>query len=407
MLTLSNEIKKPIRKHINNNTVLLGGPGSGKTRSCVMPTLLSASGENYLILDPKGELEDCCKETMIANGYSVKRIDFQNPYDSDLHFNPLTRCQTEQDIMKLSSILMEDQKNRCVDIFWGITGSMLLNAVVSYLVKYRPAYQQTLHSVLKLLNASNILEESTGKTKLDKIFEEAKGINPNSFALEQYNAVRCSADKTFKSIVISSVASFTGFLTDGIKDLTSYDDIDAVIDGFASKDHQAVFVRISDINRTNVDKLTSLFIQQFIDGLYRRADSSPKHCLKTPCVLMLDDVGPILPTIKNLNCLISTSRGRNISFVLILQSLGQIKEIFPKDYTSILSGCANIAYFSSNDLETAKEFSERLNLPLSEVLYKSTDSVYVFEEGTSPKLCNRYNFESDRHIADYGTEMEL
>ena len=39
----------------NNNAVIIGSPGSSKTRGIVIPNLLQASG-SYVITDPKGNL---------------------------------------------------------------------------------------------------------------------------------------------------------------------------------------------------------------------------------------------------------------------------------------------------------------------------------------------------------------
>ena len=40
---------------LNNNVLIVGAAGSGKTRSIVSPNILQASG-SYVITDPKGQL---------------------------------------------------------------------------------------------------------------------------------------------------------------------------------------------------------------------------------------------------------------------------------------------------------------------------------------------------------------
>ena len=40
---------------LNNNTLILGGSGSGKTRGYVMPNILQAHS-SYIVTDPKGEI---------------------------------------------------------------------------------------------------------------------------------------------------------------------------------------------------------------------------------------------------------------------------------------------------------------------------------------------------------------
>ena len=43
------------KTQLNNNVLVVGSPGSGKTRSIVSPNILQATG-SYIIVDPKGNL---------------------------------------------------------------------------------------------------------------------------------------------------------------------------------------------------------------------------------------------------------------------------------------------------------------------------------------------------------------
>ena len=43
------------KTRINNNVLVFGGSGSGKTRGVVTPNLLAANG-SYVVSDPKGSL---------------------------------------------------------------------------------------------------------------------------------------------------------------------------------------------------------------------------------------------------------------------------------------------------------------------------------------------------------------
>ena len=71
--------KKALFKHKRNlNTLITGGPGSGKTTGYVYPNLLELSASN-IVLDPSGEV---CRNTakfMIKNGYKVKVLNLKEP----------------------------------------------------------------------------------------------------------------------------------------------------------------------------------------------------------------------------------------------------------------------------------------------------------------------------------------
>lgn len=47
------------------------------------------------------------------------------------------------------------------------------------------------------------------------------------------------------------------------------------------------------------------------------------------------------------------------------------------------------------DLTTARHISERINLPLEDVLYKPIDQVYVFRRGQKPIVAKRYDIYRD------------
>ena len=74
------------RRHINNNVLIFGAPGSGKT-TLIKKQLLNPCG-SYIISDPKGRLYKEFKAYLTKQGYEVKNIDFKNLKESD-HFNPL------------------------------------------------------------------------------------------------------------------------------------------------------------------------------------------------------------------------------------------------------------------------------------------------------------------------------
>jgi type IV secretion system protein VirD4 len=122
-----------------------------------------------------------------------------------------------------------------------------------------------------------------------------------------------------------------------------------------------------------------MFFSQFTRELYQIADRTPNRSLPHPVHIILDDMGANLQ-IPNLDCLISTSRGRDISFSIILQSFGQLKKNYI-DYTSIISSCNNLVFLGSNDIETCQDIAIRLNKPLNEVLYKEQGTIFVFQQG--------------------------
>lgn len=373
----------------NSNNMVIGAPGTGKSRHFVIPNLCEAEDESFVVLDAKGELYDITHKMMAAKGYDVRVVDFDNPARSPEHYNPLTFCRNSNDTIKISSILVDSKSNSLPDPFWQLSSRILCNSLIYYLVSYQPEYQRNLNSVMKLLRVFNVSEYEMNTSPLDKIFDEVREKDPSSWALSQYDLIKTAASRTLKSIIITLVAEFCGFMTPDIAELTSDNTID--FDKFC-RQKTILYVKCSDIDRSK-DKLVSIFFTQLFQELFRQADATPSHSLQRPVHVILDDIGSNLK-IPDLDCIISCARGRNISLSLILQSIGQLKKNYV-DYTSILNSCNNILFLGGNDIETCQEIALRLNKPLEDILYKEKNKVFVFCQGaTKPITTNIYNLKS-------------
>ena len=95
------------RSGLNNNVLVLGSSGCGKTRNHLKPNLLQAQG-SYIVLDSKGILYREMAPYLRKQGYQVDQLDFVG-MNGTLGYNPLDhiRCQdghpAEQDIIAIAS----------------------------------------------------------------------------------------------------------------------------------------------------------------------------------------------------------------------------------------------------------------------------------------------------------------
>ncbi len=378
----------------NANNLVIGAPGTGKSRGFVIPNLCEANNESILLLDPKGELYNITHKMMAKKGYKILVIDFEQPEKSPNYYNPLSFIKSQDDVVKFSSIMVTDKSRTTADPFWPQASTILCNALTDYLVSYRPKEQQVLSSIEKLLRAASPHEyDDEAKTRLDVVFNNIADAAP--WCRSQYTLVRNSAARTMKSVIVSLAAEFCPLLTPEIIELTSKNTIDPKT---TCDQKTIVYVKCSDTDRSK-DKLVALFFTQFINEVYKLADKSPSGSLPRPLHIILDDMGANL-TIPDLDCKIATSRGRDISFSLILQSFGQLKKNYI-DYTSIVSSCNNLIFLGSNDIETCRDIATRLNKPLTEALYKEKDTVFIFQQGKkSPITTKVYNLKKHPHFKD-------
>ena len=77
---------------------------------------------------------------------------------------------------------------------------------------------------------------------------------------------------------------------------------------------------------------------------------------------------------------------------LLLQSESQLESMYGSDdATTIINNCDTYLYMGGMDLKTGRSISERLNVPLDEVLYMPIGQVCIFRRGQRPIITSRYD----------------
>ena len=383
-MILAKDLYLPEEYKSNQNVLVLGVPGSGKTRGHVLPNLMEMNS-SFVILDPKGEIYSTAADMLKRRGYRVKCLDFDKPLQTPDFYNPLEHIRSEDDILRMTELLIGESKKTCKDIFWPYSAQILANSLVGYLVSECGGADRTLEGMTKLLRAMDA--ERKGGV-MDKLIRDLAAKDPHAFAVEQFDIIKTcsSAERTFSCIIISLAATFSGLLSNGMKHLTGKDTID-----FRKLGHEktALFVKSSDTDRSK-DILVNILFQQVIDELCRQADQQPNHCLPVHVHLFLDDFGTNL-TLDRFDAAIAGMRSREISCSVILQSEGQLKQMYGDAWSTIMASCAAYVFLGSNDVDTCRDVSIRLNKPIQSVLYKKQSEIYIFRQGQGPKCAKRYD----------------
>lgn len=377
-----------VKSGVNNNVLVVGSPGSRKTRSIVTPNILQGEG-SYVVTDPKGNLYDQYGEYLRSLGYDVKRLDFVNP-EKSAHYNPLAYIKNDQDITKLATILASPQISgkyqAKADPFWEQTAVLVLSAAIGYLKEKVREDEQTIQNMFELLEMADPAGDSANaNSKLMKIFErhekiskvEGKGI---PFSVKQFNKVKNLPSKTFLC-TLGTVFGDIGMLdTNQMKKMMSRDDIDIPSIG---KKKTAVFVVVSDTDRS-MDKLANLFFTQAMNELCFYADTACKsNRLPLDVRFIMDDFATNCK-IDEFPRMISSIRSRGMSAVLILQAESQLLNAYGYDGKTIIGCCDSYVYMGGNDLDTAKAVSERCDEPLSNILTLPIEECIVFRRGEKP-----------------------
>ena len=370
------------KTQLNNNVLIVGAAGAGKTRSIVSPNILQATG-SYVITDPKGQLHKKYGDYLKSKGYKVKVLDLIHPGNSD-GYNPLHYIRNTQDMIKMAHMIMDcsmQQEFVRVDPFWEESGEMLLSALIGYLSMHRPKHEQIIRNIFKLMAACEVRENNSElKTTLDRIFDEIEKRNKDDFSYAQYRKFRQGAGKTLCSVLISLSARLGRYDYPEFHKMTEKDELDL---GSIGLEKTAVFVIISDKDRS-MDGFANIFYSQAMDELCRVADDECEDGrLPIPVRFILDDFATNCK-ISDFPRMISSIRSRGISTMLILQSEAQLQNCYGPDGRTVIANCDTYIYLGGNDLETAEAISRRCDVPLGKILYMPVGTNWIFRRGQKP-----------------------
>ena len=397
--------------NLNNNDLIVGSTGCGKTGGYVIPNILH-SQSSMIIADTKCNLHKKLSADLRMRGYEIHVVDFVNPEKSSaynpldyIRFNDKTQNYNEQDIMSISAVLIPMSYAKD-DAFWVISARTVLNCLIGYVLEAFEPSDRNLTSVLAVFKVLTSQVENTNTNKNGQpsvtFLEEWKLQNPESFAVKKYEMFKgvLGTEKTWSCIF--------QFVSSGL-DLFDFNEAKEMFSGESTfkindigKKKCAVFLNISDTDRT-LDKLVNIFYTQAFQNLCREADENTDGRLDVPVRIFLDDfaTNTYIPDFEKL---ISVIRSREISVSIILQSLTQLETLYTTPQaTTIVNNCDHIVYLGSNDLKTAEYVATKMSKSPESVLCMPTNTMYLLSRGEKGECLNKIKPYSMKLIGE--TEM--
>ena len=354
---------------LNNNTMILGGSGSGKTRGFVMPNILQAHS-SYVVTDPKGEiLEKAGYFLSEVKGYKIRVLNLDNKTASD-GYNPFVYLRQgdesyEERVLSLIEAIIVNtdggEKKGGSDPFWDKAERLFLQAIFFFTSTAFKPQDQNMNTVLALIGMLDIAEdEDDMNSDLDifaRHFEEDFGVD--HIGAQQYREFRGKASgKTAKSIVISAVARLAPFRTKAVRRIFSYDSMH--LDRLG-EEKTAIFVVVPPTD-TTFNFIAGMVFTQMFQELQYCATQVHKHegqRLPVPVRFILDEFANTC-TIPNFVKILAYARSFGIGIVPILQSLEQIKNMYKDEWGVIVDNCNTLLYLGSITHMDTLEYMSKL-----------------------------------------------
>ena len=376
---------------INNNVLIFGPSGAGKTRGYVRPNIRHNRNESIIVSDTKGVLFGEFKDSLEKDGYTVLNIDFTdlsagwgyNPLDY-IGYDPVTDTYSEKDIIALTHCLVPNTSNS--DPYWDNAARQYLAFLVNYVLEALPEEQHTLEYVIMVMNLM-------GDKMLDLLIKELSALKPGSTIPGRYEAICIASDSprtdaSIKTVLATALDSLR--FDEALALYRKKDKIDLTMFG---RQKTALFITISDTDRS-MDIIANALMTQILQVLCLMADHEfENHCLDIPVRMYLDDFATNL-YIPDFDKTISVIRSREIYVSVILQSITQLDALYgaPKART-IMNNCDQQLYMGGQDIDTARFISERANKNLATILSLPIGKGFLFIRGQKPRPISIYNQE--------------
>ncbi len=379
---------------LNNNVIVSGGSGCGKTMSVTEPRLLTTHNSSLIVTVTKRRIVDKYKKMFEERGYVCENLNFVNPSKSTVCYDPLQYVCSYSDITFLAQSIVKANPRKefsSADPYWDDTAVSLLCAEIAYVLMTKD--NATFSDVLELNDQMNYHESGSRlTTTLDEKFEIIERKDPHCFAINCWKTFQRLPIKTASCVFSALNTTIDNIFTPEIREMiSSRNNVD--FERLASE-KTVLFVTTSAVN-PSLNCFINMFYSQSFKQLFEFAEARPDGKLPVPVHLICDDFATG-SKIMNFPEYISIFREKQISVTLLLQSESQLDRMYgPDDATTIINNCDTYMYMGGMDLKTCRSVCERANVPLDEVLYMPIGKEIIFRRGSRPVFTQRYDILKD------------
>ena len=371
----------------NNNDLIIGGSGTGKTGGYVIPNLLTPYG-NMIVSDTKGRLYNEMKTVLENAGYHVMKIDFIHPRES-VGYNPLLSIRETEDgysqidiMTVVSKILpLEEGKNRD-DRFWIESARGLVGFLIAFTLE---AFERKDHNMVTVAEILKGMDTRSGKDIINMWILR----HPSSYVADLYrmSQIITQSERTWSCIQKFAVGGLEAFLYKDLMRIFVSDENAFNVKKFLRR-KSVLFVNNSDVNRY-ADRIVNLLYAQLINDIFEEADKREDGRLKIPVRFIIDDFASNV-YIEDFDKLISVTRSRNISLSIIVQNLTQLSAMYGENKANtIIVNCDHILYLGGQDIKTAEYIGHRAGLAEEKVLVMQADKAYLIKRGEKAVLLDK------------------
>ncbi|MEO0339108.1 MAG: type IV secretory system conjugative DNA transfer family protein [Bacteroidota bacterium] len=321
--------------HSFQNAVIIGGTGTGKTSTVLLPSLFKMQG-SFVVHDPSGELYHKSAGYLKAKGYTVKILNFSDASRSD-RYNPLERATTASAINKVAAMIVRTNLGTDGEAFWNLQAVNLISLMI-HLVKASEVVDKSL-AVVRI----NLLYLSADPKKVE---QKVNRLLPSDKVAE-FQSFRGFDEKVKAGIIATCLSSLQIFTDPEVSAITREDSINLPS---WRKQPTVLYIQNPTADQAYYASLTALFFEQMFGQVLRTLPKRGEENL----FFLVDEAATLY--IPSLAIVIANVRKYRCGLLLALQDMAQLIERYGQaDARTIVSNCFAKLYFTGQSLATATE----------------------------------------------------
>lgn len=314
--------------------LIIGPPGTGKSRGYFLPNARFVKGTSYVITDPKGELWE------LTSGYKEEAIRYAPGFEDSAVFNWVPLCK-DADIAQLCArAMVTSSPSNNTDPFWINAETAFLTALFSHF-----AYSETPTPVA----AYEFFTLNPWESVL-----EALENSPSIIARQQKN-ILVGGTEDIKGGIVPGVANLLQFLQDPKIARFTSSSLDAPDFGRLKEKAISVYYCMHEQDIKRLQPLSTVFYTIVLEQLTRANPTKGN----IPVLLLLDEFANI-GKLPDFDTTITVTRGRGIGIWMGIQNMSQLEK-YEKHNAEVIMGVVGTRIaLHSMDNKSAEYISKSL-----------------------------------------------
>jgi type IV secretory pathway TraG/TraD family ATPase VirD4 len=388
-------------KNLNQNVIVAGTTGAGKSVSIIYPKLLHTYHASLIVPLTKRDVMNRFSALMKQRGYEVEILDFIDTKNSTVSYDPMGSMETMEDIMNFAVSLVETPVGRNLEPYWYEAAANVVAAEI-LLIKKNAEYEgkkPKFTDVIKLHRVLKLYGGELAYTTLDPFIRQAQELYPDTNIMQMFSVLSGIAPKTASCILSIVNNAYSSVFTEDVVNVMSRKrnlDMESI-----GRKKTVVFILSSAMNHA-AHRFINLMYSQMFRSLFEFAERQPDGRLPVPVHMLCDDFSCGC-VIKDMDAYMSVIRSTGIDVFLLIQSESQLRTLYGAYAAmTILDNCDTYVYMGGNDVSTARAVAEKINRPVNYVLSLPAEMVIVMRRGQKPVVAHRYRtFEDEVYMEHF------